>query len=176
VNTEKLNFSRFENLVAEREKLAALSHKLSELQEQKQKLEVEATQTRKFNLRDQAEMVLDGTYETRDFNREIEQLDNSIEVHQQAVNLQNQRLHNLKAFCSKNICDEIQPDYRQIVRKMRDAAHAMIAAMELEAKFIDELQRRDIAASYLGRIFLPKILDKDALQAFIRSTEEKKEG
>jgi hypothetical protein len=176
MNTEKLDFNRFENLVAEREKLAALSHKLSELQEQKQKLEAEATQVRQFNLKDQAEMVLDGTYETRDFNREIEQLDNTIEVHQQAVNLQNQRLNGLERSCSKQICDEIQPDYRQVVRKMRDAAQAMIAAMELEAKFIDELQRRDVDIGYIGRIFFPRVLNKDSLQAFVQSTEERKEG
>ena len=174
MNTEKLDLNRFEDLTKEKEKLAALSHKLAELQEQKRQLEAEATQVLKFNLKDQAERVIDGTYEGKNFYHEIEQIDKTIRIHEEAVNLQNHRLNGLQRSCSKQICDEIQPDYRQAVRKMRDAARAMISAIELEQKFCDELQRHDIDISYIGRVFFPRVLNKDALQAFIQSTEERK--
>ena len=173
MNTEKLDLNRFENLVAEREKLADLSHKLTELEEQKRQLEAEATQVRKFNLEDQAERVIAGTYENKNFYREIEQLDNAIRAHEKAVNLQNQKLNGLVRSCSKQICDELQPDYRQVVRKKRDAAQTMISAMEIEQKFCDELERHHIEFSYIDRVFFPPILDKDALQAFVRSIEER---
>jgi hypothetical protein len=174
MNTEKLNLDRFGDLVSEKDKLASVYHTLSELKERKQRLEVEATKVRKFDLRDQAEMVIDGTYNARDFLADISKIDNEIAVHEQAVHLQSQRLDNLKRGCSKKICDEVQGDYRKVVGKMRDAANSMIAAIELEAKFIDELQRHDIDISYLGRVFFPRVLNKDSLQAFIGSTEQRK--
>jgi hypothetical protein len=174
MNTEKLDLNRFENLTAEREKLAALSHKLSELEEQKRQLEAEATKVWKFDLKDQAERVLNGTYENKNFYREIEQLDNIIRAHKEVETLQSHKLDSLKRSCSKQICDEVQPDYRQVVRKMRDAAQTMISAIELEQKFCDELERHHIEFSYIGRVFFPRVLNKDSLQAFVQSTEERK--
>lgn len=174
MNSEKLDLSRFEDLTKEREKLAALSHTLGELEEQKLRLEAEVTQIGKFNLKDQAERVLNGTYENKNFYREIEQLDNTIKAHKEAETLQSHKLDSLKRSCSKQICDEIQPDYRVIVRKMRDAAQAMLTAISIEQTFFDELKSHDVDPSYLGRVFLPKVLNKDSLQAFLQSTEERK--
>lgn len=117
---------------------------------------------------------MDGSYQSRDFNQEIEQIDNLIEIHERAVNSQNQRLTNLKAFCSKEVCDELQADYGAIIQKMRESVGAIIAAIELEQKFVDELQRHEIDVSYLGRVFLPRVLDKSTLEAFVKSIENRR--
>lgn len=174
MKAENLDLNRFENLVTEREKLSSLSAKVNELEEAKRKLEGQITQVRKSSVEDQAERLLAGTFEIgRDFYKEIQELDNEIEVHRRAVELQDRKLRELKSFCSKKVCDGLQDDYQQVVRKMRDASRAMLQAIEIEQRFIDELQRNDVEAGYLGRVFFPRVLSREALEAFIKSTDER---
>ena len=55
---------------------------------------------------------------------------------------------------------------------MRTAARAMLEAMDLEQRFVDELLRHDIGIGHLGRVFFPRRLDRDLLEGFLSETTE----
>jgi hypothetical protein len=171
MDIKQMNLNRFENFAAEQEKLSSLVTKLTQLEETKRQIEARVTQAR---LADRAQAVLDGRYESRDFSREIEQLDADLDVYQRAVATQRQKLRNLRSFCSKQICDDLQADYGAIVVKLRDSARALLQAIELDEKFISEIERHGVEVSYISRVFLPQVLNKNSLEAFVKSIEDRR--
>jgi hypothetical protein len=172
MDIKQMNLNRFENFAAEQEKLSSLVTKLTQLEETKRQIEARITQAR---LADQAQAVIDGTYdESRDFSREVERIDRDIDVYQRAIAAQRQKLRNLRSFCSKQICDDLQADYGAIVAKLRDSARAMLQAIEVEERFVSELERHGVEVSYIGRVFLPQVLSKNSLEAFVKSTEDRR--
>ena len=71
------------------------------------------------------------------------------------------------------ICHELKPDYiRTVVSKGRAAARALLEFLETDQRFIDQLLRCNVRIDHLGRVFFPRFLSRETLEAFLRETAE----
>jgi hypothetical protein len=169
-----LNFEkRSPELKAAQVALDSVQKELAEAQTEKAEKEARITSSRHSSIEEKALSLLRNEYvdESTSLASEIDELDRAIAIRERAVEIQLQKIDHLKGHASMQICRDLQPEYRQIVAKMRTAVEALIAAMTLESTFISELLASDVTIGHLGRAFLPRFLNRESLEYFLEQTK-----
>jgi uncharacterized membrane-anchored protein YhcB (DUF1043 family) len=118
---------------------------------------------------ERAEMLLSGQSdaELADIPARIAKVEADITAHEKAIELQRKRIGDIRGQVSLQICKDVGPEYRAIVAEMKTAATALTTAMEKETRFVQTLLANDVELGHLGRVFLPRVLDRELLQRFI---------
>lgn len=90
--------------------------------------------------------VLDGTQPPPTIEeQQLQNIERRLKVLRRAEQIHRQRMTALRSEISKNIAQQVQPEYEALIRDLAKAAAALARLVEKEQRFRDELQQGDIS-------------------------------
>lgn len=174
---ENINVNEAPELQAIDGRIAEVHKTVTELLGERATLEQQWRAGKNNSVADKAERVADGGMvdPTMTLPAEVAQIDQAIEIHQEAIRLLQRRRRDAQCSISYRLCQEaLTPEYnKSVVSKMRTATRTLLDAMAFEQEFLDMCERNGIEIGFLNRLHLPQVLNRESLRAFLAEAEQR---